>query len=129
MPNSTRRPQQRRRNGVQPAAFLPIALFAVLWVVLALTVGTPAWLGIVYAVASVVAFVLYAVDKRAAGAGRRRTPESTLLTAGLVGGWPGAIVAQQALRHKTVKREFRVPFWITVVVNVLAFVAVCVLLG
>jgi len=129
VPNSTRTPRSRRRNGVQPAAFLPIALFAALWAVLALTVGTPAWLGIVYAGASVVAFVLYAVDKSAARADRRRTPESTLLGAGLVGGWPGAIVAQQVLRHKTVKREFRVPFWITVVVNVLAFVAVCVLLG
>ncbi|GLI27177.1 hypothetical protein ARHIZOSPH14_14190 [Agromyces rhizosphaerae] len=129
MPTTRPSPRSRRRNGVQPAAFLPLALFAVLWVVLALTVGAPAWLGVVYAVASVVAFVLYAVDKSAARADRRRIPESTLLTAGLVGGWPGAIVAQQVLRHKTVKREFRVPFWITVVLNVLAFVAVCLLLG
>ncbi|WP_353808206.1 DUF1294 domain-containing protein [Agromyces sp. SYSU T00194] len=127
MPTPTRAP--RRRNGVQPAAFVPVLAFAVLWIALALTVGAPTWLLVVYAIASIVAFVLYAVDKSAARAERRRIPESTLLTAGLVGGWPGAIVAQQVLRHKTVKRAFRVPFWITVVVNVLAFVAVCLLTG
>jgi uncharacterized membrane protein YsdA (DUF1294 family) len=41
----------------------------------------------------------------------------------LVGGWPGAIVAQQMLRHKTSKVSFRVAFWLTVLVNVGVFVA------
>ena len=44
-----------------------------------------------------------------------------LLSLGFVGGWPGAIVAQQALRHKTVKRAFRMRFWLSVVVNVAMF--------
>ena len=43
---------------------------------------------------------------------------------GLLGGWPGAIVAQQMLRQKTTKVSFRIAFWVTVVVNVGVFIAV-----
>jgi len=67
-----------------------------------------------YVVASVAAFVAYAVDKSAAGGGRRRVSESTLhLLAGL-GGWPGALVAQRVLRHKTRKLGFQIVFWLAV---------------
>jgi uncharacterized membrane protein YsdA (DUF1294 family)/cold shock CspA family protein len=72
---------------------------------------------------SLVAFFLYAVDKSAAKSGRRRTPENTLHLFSLAGGWPGALVAQQLLRHKTSKQSFVYAFWFTVLVNVGAFVA------
>jgi uncharacterized membrane protein YsdA (DUF1294 family) len=52
-------------------------------------------------------------------------PESTLILLGLAGGWPGAIIAQQVLRHKSNKKDFRSAFWASVVLNVLAFVALC----
>lgn len=38
------------------------------------------------------------------------------------GGWPGAIVAQQWLRHKSCKADFRGRFWLTVLGNVVVFV-------
>jgi uncharacterized membrane protein YsdA (DUF1294 family) len=41
---------------------------------------------------------------------------------GVVGGWPGAIVAQQMLRHKTQKASFRSAFWGSVVINVIVVV-------
>jgi len=44
------------------------------------------------------------------------------LLVGLVGGWPGAVVAQQLLRHKTKKLSFRTRFWVTVALNVIVFV-------
>jgi uncharacterized membrane protein YsdA (DUF1294 family)/cold shock CspA family protein len=72
---------------------------------------------------SLVAFFLYAVDKSAAKSGRRRTSEKTLHLFSLAGGWPGALVAQQLLRHKTSKQSFIYAFWFTVLVNVGAFVA------
>lgn len=73
----------------------------------------------VYAVIASLAFIAYAIDKAAAKSDRWRIPESTLHVLGLLGGWPGAMLAQTLLRHKSVKREFRLIFWVTVVVNLL----------
>lgn len=75
-----------------------------------------------YGVASVACFIAYALDKAAAKAGRWRTEEATLLTLGLVGGWPGAVLAQAWLRHKSQKASFHGQFWATVLVNIGAFV-------
>jgi uncharacterized membrane protein YsdA (DUF1294 family)/cold shock CspA family protein len=78
---------------------------------------------LIYLGLSLVAFILYAVDKSAAKSGRRRTPENTLHFFSLAGGWPGALVAQQLLRHKTSKQSFVYAYWFTVLVNVGGFVA------
>jgi uncharacterized membrane protein YsdA (DUF1294 family) len=42
----------------------------------------------------------------------------------ILGGWPGAIMAQRTLRHKTQKRSFRRTFGLTVVANLLALAAI-----
>ena len=76
-----------------------------------------------YAVASAVCFVVYALDKSAARQGRRRTPERTLLLLGLAGGWPGGLAAQQLLRHKSSKTSFLVKFWLTVMLNLAILIA------
>jgi uncharacterized membrane protein YsdA (DUF1294 family) len=76
-----------------------------------------------YAVASAVCFIAYALDKSAARKGRRRTPERTLLLLGLAGGWPGGLAAQQLLRHKSSKTSFLVKFWLTVILNLAVLVA------
>jgi len=70
-----------------------------------------------YLALSLVAFAAYAHDKSAARNGRWRTPESTLHLLGLLGGWPGALVAQQTLRHKSRKGEFLALFWVLALVN------------
>ena len=72
---------------------------------------------------SLLAFLVYAFDKSAAVSGRWRTAEKTLHVLSLAGGWPGALLAQQLLRHKSSKPSFVVAFWITVLLNVGAFVA------
>jgi uncharacterized membrane protein YsdA (DUF1294 family)/cold shock CspA family protein len=108
-----------RRTG---ASWTIAILFAVLFAVFAVLHPFPEWVIALYVGMSIVAFALYAQDKRAAQAGRWRVPESTLLAVGLIGGWPGAVVAQQTLRHKTRKPSFRVRFWATVLVNVGLFV-------
>jgi uncharacterized membrane protein YsdA (DUF1294 family) len=61
----------------------------------------------VYLGASALTFIVYAFDKAAARAGRRRTRERTLHLCGLGCGWPGALLAQKALRHKSAKQPFR----------------------
>lgn len=75
-----------------------------------------------YLATSLVTFMAYSLDKSAAKSGQWRTQESTLFFMGLVGGWPGAILAQQLLRHKSNKRAFQTPFWLTVLANAGAFV-------
>jgi uncharacterized membrane protein YsdA (DUF1294 family) len=76
---------------------------------------------LLYIASSIVTFVMYALDKSAAKAGSFRTQESTLHLLALVGGWPGAMIAQQTLRHKTKKQSFRAVFWMTVLLNCGAF--------
>ena len=71
-----------------------------------------------YPVASALAFLVYAYDKYRAIQGHWRVPESTLHLLELVGGWPGAYVAQQTMRHKTVKVSYQVTFWLIVAVHV-----------
>ena len=76
------------------------------------------WTLLVYlAGVNLVTFAMYARDKRAAGRGKRRIPERSLLTAALLGGSPAALVAGRMLRHKTVKRSFRLRFALVVVIQ------------
>lgn len=77
-------------------------------------------IAVLYLFFSVIAFFNYARDKSAARKSLRRTSERRLLLLGLVGGWPGALLAQQTLRHKTAKRSFQLQFWVSVIVNLLA---------
>lgn len=74
----------------------------------------------VYFLASVIAFLAYAIDKSAAQNNRWRTQESTLHLFAIVGGWPGALLAQKALRHKSKKKEFQTVFWATIIINCFA---------
>jgi uncharacterized membrane protein YsdA (DUF1294 family)/cold shock CspA family protein len=95
-----------------PAFFVVYVVFAAVW-------RLPLWVAGVYLVLSAATFITYAADKSAAASRSWRTPESTLHILALAGGWPGALLAQQFLRHKSTKQEFRQVFWATVVLNVL----------
>ena len=110
--------RSRRGRG----SYLAIAGFAVVCLGVGWYWSLPLWVAGLYLAASLICFVLYLVDKRRARTARRRVSERTLLLWGLVGGWPGAIAAQQIVRHKTQKTSFRRAFWLTVVVNVGLFV-------
>jgi uncharacterized membrane protein YsdA (DUF1294 family) len=97
--------------------YLPILAFALVYGAAAFAWGVPAYVGVGYLVASLLCFAAYALDKSAARSRERRTPERTLLLLGLAGGWPGAVLAQQWLRHKSAKTSFRLTFWATVLAN------------
>lgn len=70
-----------------------------------------------YIVASVVTFIVYAIDKFKAQRNGWRIQESRLHLLSLIGGWAGAGLAQQWLRHKSAKKQFRIVYWITVIIN------------
>lgn len=75
-----------------------------------------------YAVISLLTFVSYAWDKHKSKQAQWRTPESTLQILALIGGWPGGLLAQNWLRHKTRKPRFLWLFWCMVVLNIVALV-------
>jgi uncharacterized membrane protein YsdA (DUF1294 family) len=76
------------------------------------------WLPVlVYPLFSAIAFGLYGHDKRQARSKGQRTPEKLLHLAELLGGWPGALVAQQVFRHKTRKLSYQLVFWLIVLAH------------
>ena len=110
----------KRNDGL--LMILAATLFLVVVALLVLVGKTPVQVLLVYLAASAVTFIVYALDKSAAQRDAWRTPESTLHVLSMAGGWPGALVAQQTLRHKSSKQSFRFIFWLTVVINVGVFV-------
>lgn len=74
-------------------------------------------LAALYLLLSAVTLLIYALDKSAARRRQWRIPESLLHLLALAGGWPGALVAQRLLRHKTQKATFLAMFWLTVTAN------------
>lgn len=101
--------------------YFAILAFVGLMVAVAALWGMQRWVASLYAVLSLITFLAYWKDKAAAQAGRWRTPESTLHTLALLGGWPGALLAQQWLRHKSSKTAFQQLCWATVLLNVAIF--------
>lgn len=75
------------------------------------------WPAAIYLLMSVLAFGMYGHDKKRAQSNARRTPEKLLHGAELLGGWPGALLAQQVFRHKTRKVSYQVVFWLIVLLH------------
>ncbi|WP_413702151.1 DUF1294 domain-containing protein [Psychromonas sp. KJ10-10] len=80
----------------------------------------PVYIGFAYLIISLITILVYAKDKYATQSDRWRTPEATLHSLSLIGGWPGALFAQKILRHKTSKNEFISTYRFTVFLNVVA---------
>ena len=75
-----------------------------------------------YLFISTFTYFAYAIDKSSAQAGHWRISENALQLLALAGGWPGALVAQQVLRHKTKKGFFRIVLWVAILLNCAGFV-------
>jgi len=111
------RPVSMTSSGTGNFTIALTALF-VLFLLAAVAMGKlPLAIPGLYLVASLVAYFAYASDKSAARQGQWRTKEDTLHLLGLIGGWPGALLAQKQLRHKNRKSSFQVLFWTTVALN------------
>jgi len=70
-----------------------------------------------YGAFSLLGLLQYWLDKRRAQAGGRRVPELGLHAVELLGGWPGALLAQQLFRHKTRKLSYQWVFWAVVLLH------------
>lgn len=113
----TESPRRRQAVGwLSPRKAMSVLFFAVIAAgVIAARVPLVVALG--YAFMSVVAVQLYGIDKSAALNNQWRIPEAALHFIGLAGGWPGALFAQAAFRHKTSKASFQSVFWSTALLN------------
>lgn len=98
-------------------AFIPVIIFIA-------TIGFPIynkeypievayWVGIL----SCITVFYYARDKAKSQSNSWRISEDKLHLFSVLGGWPGAIFAQQIFCHKTAKKSFQRVFWVTVFVN------------
>ena len=118
-PHSASPIRQIPRSGIA----VPIA-FAMSFLVALAALAAVGWLEVywlaLYYIASIITYGIYAQDKTAAQNAGRRIPESTLHLMSLVGGWPGGLIAQVLLRHKTRKPSFLIGYWFTVIVNCIA---------
>ncbi|MFJ4113960.1 DUF1294 domain-containing protein [Pseudomonas sp. NPDC089758] len=70
-----------------------------------------------YPAVSLVTLLLYWQDKQQARTQAWRTPEKVLHAGELLGGWPGALIAQQLFRHKTRKASYQMVFWAIVLLH------------
>ncbi len=130
-PGSSSRPAaERSRAGANAqGGLLAIPAFAA-WVLLCHALwGLPQPLWGSYFAMSLASFIVYYGDKRAAQRGAWRVAESTLQGLALACGWPGALLAQSLLRHKTAKASFQRVFWACVLLNVLGFTLIFTPLG
>jgi len=116
-----RKVKKTKKSG-RTVSIIIISVFFIFLVLSILSTKMPVLVIAVYIVVSLLTFTMYYIDKSAAQNGYWRTPESTLHFLSLVGGWPGALIAQQKLRHKSKKQPFRVVFWVTVLLNIAAFI-------
>ena len=86
------------------------------------------WILVLYGISSSITYGLYALDKIRAQQGEWRISENTLHLLELAGGWPGALLAQEYVRHKTVKTSYQFTFWFMVGGNLVLLIGYSVLL-
>ena len=115
--------RQVTRSGKQRrwSLLLCLGFFAGLYLLVQLG-RLPQLIPVFFLALSVLTLGFYGEDKWAAQSGRWRTPENTLHLLSLLGGWPGAAIAQSFLRHKSSKKSFRNIYWLTVCLNLAALV-------
>lgn len=127
-PNAShRQPPRTARHGAPKSGAQPSAVALLLMLGWAALLAWGVWsgrlqwwlLGAALAL-NVLTFAVYTIDKTAAQSGQWRTKESHLHLLALAGGWPGAWVAQQSLRHKSSKPAFRAVYWATVMLHCIA---------
>jgi uncharacterized membrane protein YsdA (DUF1294 family) len=103
----------------------PYTFFFLAAAVLLLAVGLALWQftslhpGWIYLIAvSVITFVFYGYDKFQARQNGTRIPELVLHLLALAGGTIGAFLGQILFRHKTKKWQFRIVFFLIVLVQI-----------
>lgn len=106
-------------RNIQKKLYLTIAIAGVATIAVLASTNTIHFIYLpVYALASIISFVMYWIDKQRAKANAWRTSELALQLSGFFCGWPGALAAQVLVRHKNKKITFQLVFWLLTAANV-----------
>lgn len=73
----------------------------------------------IYLFMSLVSFILFFIDKKRSTTGGWRIREYYLHLVELLGGWPGALLGQKFIRHKTKKFSYKIVLWLIILVHAL----------
>ena len=104
---------QRKRNVIVLSLFFGVLALSVL------VDQLPTIVPIIYGAVSMLTLLFYGIDKWAAKNDKWRISEAKLHLLSLLGGWPGALLAQQMFKHKRSKSAFMRVYWVTVLVNLI----------
>ena len=85
----------------------------------------PWWIPVAFLAASLIAVVVYGLDKKAAATNGTRIPDALLHLLSIAGGWPGAFYAQRRFHHKTRKTAFQIVFAVTIFLNLAGLFLFC----
>jgi uncharacterized membrane protein YsdA (DUF1294 family)/cold shock CspA family protein len=112
-------------GSVSTGGWIRLCLLLVLPLLALPRLPVPWWMVVVWMLmVSWVTGGLYAHDKQQAVSRGWRVSEGSLHLAEILGGWPGALLAQRRLRHKCSKPGYQAVFWIIVVIYQIAAVDV-----
>ena len=113
--HSVERPRDLSRPLPSALSWTVLLAFTAAFAIAFAALELPWWIPALYVAMSLITFTAYALDKSAARRSAQRISEQALLSLGILGGWPGAILAQRQFRHKTRKLPFLIAFWAVVV--------------
>ncbi|PCI88950.1 MAG: cold-shock protein [Hyphomicrobiales bacterium] len=71
----------------------------------------------IYLFMSLVCFILFFIDKKRSVASGWRIKEYHLHLVELLGGWPGALLGQKFIRHKTKKTRYKIVLWLIILTH------------
>ncbi|MFZ8143198.1 DUF1294 domain-containing protein [Alteromonas macleodii] len=108
------KPTSRRKRNV-----IVLSIFSGALALFTLSGRLPFIVPIIYGAVSMLALLCYGIDKWAAKNNMWRISEAKLHILSLLGGWPGALLAQQIFKHKRSKSSFMRVYWVTVLVNLI----------
>lgn len=75
----------------------------------------------IYLFMSFVSFILLFIDKKRAETNGWRISELYLHLVELLGGWPGALLGQKYIRHKTKKWRYRLVLWLIIIIHAIVW--------
>lgn len=110
------------------STMIVVSLFFLVLLLVTWIIPLTPWILVLYGISSSITYGLYALDKVRAQQGEWRISESTLHLLELVGGWPGALLAQEYKRHKTVKTSYQLLFWFMIGGNLVLLIGYGVLM-